>query len=200
MLQGNGWWIKIPSLLLSEFRGLEMLIKVGSKNPTKVDAVREVMKDYFPDAEVRGVEVDSGVGCQPKSMRQTIQGADRRAYLAFKDCDFSIGLESGMVEASGKTKTGYLNVLFCSIYDGVDFYIGMSSGFEIPQGAIETVIRDDSMDISDALYFAGYTTERRIGYGKGFIHILTKGRVCRQDLVIQAVQMAMLQIENKHWY
>jgi len=176
-----------------------MIINVGSKNPTKVGAVEEVMKDYFPDAVVQGIEVDSGVSCQPKSIGETMHGADRRARLAFQDCNLSIGLESGMIRAA-RTKTGYLITLFCSIFDGQGFYVGMSSGFEVPQDVIDMVLKDHTIDISDALHLAKYTEEKRIGYGKGFIHVLTKGRVSRQDLVVQAVQMAMLQIENKHWY
>ena len=181
-----------------------MIIKTGSENPTKVEALKEVMKDYFPDSTVIGiaVAVPRIVGCQPKSMSDTLCGADYRAKQAFESggCDLGIGLESGMIGCSKFTKSGYLNALFCSIFDGKNFHIGMSSAFEMPKDTIEIVLEDPTIDLSEALFRAEYTKEERIGYGKGFIHVLTKGRVTRQDFVIQAVQMAMIHLENSEWY
>lgn len=73
-----------------------MKIVVGSKNQVKVDAVKEIIQDYphLKDAEIIIVEVGSGVGEQPKSLEETVSGAINRSKNAYKDCDYSFGLES----------------------------------------------------------------------------------------------------------
>lgn len=73
-----------------------MKIVVGSKNQVKVDAVKEIIQDYphLKDAEIIIVEVGSGVGEQPKSLEETVSGAMNRSKNAYKDCDYSFGLES----------------------------------------------------------------------------------------------------------
>ncbi len=82
-----------------------MKILVGSKNNVKVDAVREMIADYphLKDAEILGVETVSGVSNQPKSLEETVKGAINRAKSVFTDCDYSFGIESGLM-AVPKTK------------------------------------------------------------------------------------------------
>ena len=48
-----------------------MKVIVGSKNPVKVGAVEEVFRRYWPDCEVVGIEVESGVSAQPMSEKET---------------------------------------------------------------------------------------------------------------------------------
>jgi len=76
-----------------------MKIVVGSTNPSKIAAVREVFSTYasFEDAEIIGVNAASEVSDQPKTSAETIQGAINRANNAYNHakCDYSIGLESG---------------------------------------------------------------------------------------------------------
>ncbi|KKT79065.1 MAG: putative non-canonical purine NTP phosphatase [Candidatus Giovannonibacteria bacterium GW2011_GWC2_44_8] len=88
-----------------------MKVNVGSKNETKVRAVKEALSEFpeFSKAEIVSVEVDPGVHKQPKNMEQTVQGAMNRAEKAFKDCDLSVGLESGLIEVP-KTKSGYMDI------------------------------------------------------------------------------------------
>lgn len=49
---------------------------------------------------------------QPKSLKETISGAMNRSRNAFSDCQFSFGLESGLM-AVPFTKTGYMDVCVC---------------------------------------------------------------------------------------
>jgi len=99
-----------------------MKIKVGTKNKAKLDAVVEILKDYshLKNAEVEGVEVSSGVANQPKSLEETINGAVNRAKKSFKKCDYSIGLESGLMHVP-QTKSGYMDVCVCAIYDRKEY-------------------------------------------------------------------------------
>ena len=79
-----------------------MLIKVGTGNKVKVQAVRDVLKEYpsviSPDFWTRLARVQSGVEEQPLSLEETSQGAYNRAKAAFVDCDLSVGIESGLMD------------------------------------------------------------------------------------------------------
>ncbi len=79
-----------------------MKVIVGSKNPVKVGAVREAFWQYYPECEVLGVEVDSGIAEQPMSEEETVQGATNRARAALKQGgDYGVGLEGGVTEIEG---------------------------------------------------------------------------------------------------
>ena len=75
-----------------------MRINVGSKNPVKLAAIRDVMEARFPGADFAPVAVDSGVPDQPVGLEQTLGGAMNRARAAFAlSCDLAVALESGLV-------------------------------------------------------------------------------------------------------
>ena len=108
-------------------------INIGTKNPQKIDAVKEVLIEYpdFKDSKINGIAADSKVSEQPKSMDETITGAINRAKNCFLNCDYSIGLESGLMKVP-YTKTGYMDFTACAIYDGNKIHLGFSSAFEYP--------------------------------------------------------------------
>lgn len=77
-----------------------MRVAVGSRNPVKVEAVRQAFERVWPEQawEVQGVEVPSGVSNQPMSDEESIRGAHNRASGAISalDADYGVGLEGGM--------------------------------------------------------------------------------------------------------
>jgi radical SAM protein with 4Fe4S-binding SPASM domain len=81
-----------------------MNIKIASQNPVKVEALKEILLDYnhLQDAKVESVDVSSGVSDQPKSLEETISGAKNRAKTAYIDCDYSFGIESGLMAVLGE--------------------------------------------------------------------------------------------------
>jgi len=175
-----------------------MKILVGSQNNVKIDAVKETISDYesLSSTEVLGIEVDSGVSEQPKSLNETVQGAINRAKNAFQGCEYSIGIEDGLMRVAN-TKTGHMNVCVCAIYDGQDYYIGLSSAFEYPPKVIDIVFKDN-LDINQAFYKTGLTKNPKIGSAEGAISILTKGKLTRKENIKQAITMALIHI-LKHY-
>ncbi|MDI9437505.1 MAG: inosine/xanthosine triphosphatase, partial [Euryarchaeota archaeon] len=117
-----------------------MKIKVGTHNPLKVRATRNVMEKIYTNVDVEGIEVDSGVGDQPIGLDETIQGAVNRARNAFLDADLSVGIESGLL-AAPHSITGYLDLQWCAIYDGERITLGVSAGFEYPPVVVEEVLK-----------------------------------------------------------
>lgn len=136
-----------------------------------------------------------------ESLEETILGAKNRAKNAFGLCDpcsFSIGIESGLCKAVG-TRSGFLHVCACCIYDGVHNYTGLSTGFEIPPLILDLMI-SQKMDLSQASFLCGITNNLNIGAAEGLIGILTKGRMDRKEYTKQCVITAFIQLENNHWY
>lgn len=174
-----------------------MKIIVGSKNPSKIEAVKEIILEY-PDlagAEVSFSEADSGVSEQPLTLDETIQGAKNRAQAAYVGCEYSVGLESGLMPVAG-TKTGYFDVCVCSIYDGRNYYVGLSSAWEFPNPKIVDYIIKDGLNMTEAVYKAGWTKNKQIGYAEGAIGILTKGRLTRKEYTKQALRTALIHLEK----
>ncbi len=177
-----------------------MRINIGSKNPTKIAALKETIAayDFLAGAEITTHEAQSGVSPQPKSMEETITGATNRAKAAFADCAYSIGIESGLMHVP-QAKSGYMDFCACIIYDGKESYLGLSCAFEFPF-EITRLIHEQGLDASEASFKAGLTEHKNVGSLEGAIGVLTKGRVSRKEYTKQAIQMALIQIENPSFY
>jgi len=173
-----------------------MRINIGSKNQVKVNAVKETIRDYgfLSEAEVFSIEVSSEVHKQPKSIDETVEGAMNRAKSAFQNCKYSFGIESGLIKVPN-TKTGYMDVCVCAIYDGKDYHLGLSSSFEYPTKVTKLVLSEE-LDIDEAFYKAGLTRDKRIGRSEGVIGYLTKDRLKRKEYIKQAITTALIHLEN----
>ncbi len=173
-----------------------MNIGVGSKNRTKVEAVETVLKDYaqLKDAAVSGVAVTVEEFGHPKNLQETVDGAIGRAKQAFVGNDLGFGIEGGLMEVPG-TKSGFLEVAVCAIYDGGKTHLGFSPAFEWPKKAIEGIL-NDGLDGSQAMRAAGLTDEDKIGESGGVIRMLTDGRMDRTAFNALAIRMALIHVEH----
>ncbi len=180
-----------------------MLIAVGTTNRAKVEAVQELILDYpnLASAEIVSVPVSSEISDQPLTLAETIQGAKNRARNAFTECgncQYGIGIESGLIEAPG-TQTGYMNISACCIYDGTDSFIGLSTAFEIPPHVLEYVLKE-KCNLSQACLRSGISQNSHIGSEEGLIGILTDGRVDRKKYTKECLATALIQVENAALY
>lgn len=177
-----------------------MNIGVGSKNQTKVRAVEEALKDYplFANASVAGVAVSIEEFGHPKSMEETIAGAIDRAKQAQAGRDYGFGIEGGLIEVP-YSKTGYMEVAACAIYDGNEVHLGLSPACEWPKEVIGKIVHE-GLDGSQAMKVAGVTAEEKLGESRGFIDIVTKGRMDRTAFNKAAIMMALVHLENPELY
>ena len=173
-----------------------MKINVASHNRVKIEAVKEILQDYphLAGARVDSIKAVSEVDNQPRSLEETMQGAMNRAKNAFNDCDYSIGLESGMMRVP-MSKTGYMDVCVCAIYDGKEFYFGLSSAWEFPKKEVSDLIINKGFNMSQAINHAGLTKNPDIGSEEGAIGILTKGRLDRKEYTKQALRTALIHLD-----
>ncbi len=172
-----------------------MKINIGSTNKAKIEALQEILQEYphLKNATVNTMDISSGVADQPKSLEETMEGAMNRAKNAFEDCDFSFGIESGLMVVP-KTKTGYMDVCVCSIYNGDEYYFGLSSAWEAPKKVTEHIM--NGMNMNDAAVLAGLTTNANIGAAEGLIGIMTKGRLTRKSYTKEAIRTALIHLEE----
>ncbi len=175
-----------------------MKIAIGTENPSKIGALTEVLREYplFADSEVVGCAVPSGVIDQPMTLDETMLGAENRARRCYTaDCRFSVGIESGFLEAA-RARGGLMEVTICAIYDGENLYHGFSSCFNCPED-IMAYLRQGK-NLNDAAFLAGYTTNPTIGKsGDGVISVLTRGRVTRKEYTKQALRMALIHLDHQ---
>ncbi|MBS3061499.1 MAG: inosine/xanthosine triphosphatase [Candidatus Diapherotrites archaeon] len=177
-----------------------MKIVVASKNPVKLLAVTDLIPEYplLADASFELRPVSSDVSEQPLSLEEILKGAIARAKNAFSDCDLSFGIESGLM-AVPYTKTGFLEVTVCVIFDGKEAHIGCSSAFEVPIKVMDRVLHQ-KMELAKAVKDAGLTKSDSLGKEEGIIGILTRNRVTRKDYTQQAIRMALIHLENAELY
>ncbi len=176
-----------------------MNIIIGSKNPEKVGAVREAIQEFISPTslEIEEIGVQSGVSAQPKTLDETIQGAIARALAAYESSpgyDLAFGIESGLIFLQQKKR--YLEQAVCAVYDGKEFYFGLSPGFELPQD-ISEIIEREGVEIDVAVRRTGMSENPRIGYSEGIIGILSEGKITRKDQMKQSVLMALLYLPKK---
>ncbi len=177
-----------------------MRILVGTRNQTKIQAVVLALSqsEKFKDAEVSGIEIHHDEFGHPATLLATIEGAKDRALKAFIDCDYSIGIEGGLMEVP-ETKSGYMQVEACVIYDGVNFHMGLSPAYEWPKVVLD-MIMNQGLDGSQALKQAGLTDQEKIGTAGGGISILTNGGMDRTEYNRLSVVMALVHLENPEHY
>lgn len=175
-----------------------MKIIVGSKNPNKVDAVKDVFIERFPDDSIEVIlkDVPSDIPEQPLSLDITITGAINRAKNAFENgCDMSIGIEGGLIPVP-QSHSGYMQCEACILYDGEHIYLGLSGAFNIPKDIIKS-ITEEGMHLSDAFRHHGYTKDDYIGYREGAIGVLSKGMIDRKKFTEHAIQMSLVHYISK---
>lgn len=176
-----------------------MKVNVGSENPTKVGAVKNVLgkSAKFKHAKVTSLKVDIEEFGHPKSLEETIDGAITRAKQAYKDCDLSIGIEGGLIRVP-RSKTNYMENTVCAIYDGQQIHLGLGPGFEWPQQVIDLLFA--GRDGSQAFKELGITDHPKLGTAGGAIEILSNGLATRTDLNEVAVTMALVHLEHPEHY
>ena len=170
-----------------------MKVIVGSKNPVKVGAVDQSFKKYWPECEVVGVEVSSGVGAQPMSELETMSGAKNRAKQCREEAEYGVGIEGGVCQVGQKM----FECAWVAIVDknGKE---GLAGGlyFELPEKIAEKIKGGGELGpLMDQ--FSGQTNVKQ---GSGAIGIFTKGQLDRKQAYVQIVLSALIKFVSPEWY
>ncbi|WP_324716634.1 inosine/xanthosine triphosphatase [Carboxydochorda subterranea] len=164
-------------------------VAVGSTNPAKVEAVRQVLRELFGErVALVGVDVPSGVSPQPLSWDETLRGARGRAEGALREvpeATWGVGVEGGVhLEPDGR---GWL-VTIAAVADRRG-RISHGEGLRLllPDRMVEALRSGQELArVVDAHFPGG---DARVE--PGAVGYLTRGLITRTQLVRVAVVAAL---------
>lgn len=145
-----------------------MIVRVGTANPMKVAAARKAFAKFFRKVKVLGVEVGSSVSAQPISFGEIVRGARERARRAFRDCDYSVGIEAGVFKVGPVSPRPFQITMAC-VFDGRREALGSGPFFELPPSMLKQIVQADT----------------------GSVGVVTKGKVTREAVTRDAIVMAL---------
>lgn len=176
-----------------------MKVGVGTDNPVKLQAVKNIFTIFYPNAQFLMVPVESGVSKQPIGDLEIINGAINRAkgILEKSDCDLGVGIESGLV------KLPLLHGKFglrqwCAIIDregGIT--LGAGGIFEAPDKIIKRVfnLNEEVGEATDKIFGTKESKKKQ-----GLIGFLTENVMDRTKLTENAVILALVPRINENLY
>jgi inosine/xanthosine triphosphatase len=202
------------------------LIAVGSTRGPKLDAVHDALKlcaaqlNLHAQFEVRGFDVDSGVGHTPLSSAESMRGARQRTealiQMASANGDnvqhdglqYFVGLEGGLevmecnesLESTGEDidsggnggRRVFLESWAC-VSDGARGHFGHSGGIELPPALVHEVL-DEGVELAAAIdKFAGMAGIRD---NQGAWGVLSNNLITRREAFRVALVAAFAPFYN----
>ncbi|WP_162055854.1 inosine/xanthosine triphosphatase [Pontibacter pamirensis] len=172
-------------------------IVVASANPVKINAALGGLQRMFPDVEFKAVPVSvpSGVGDQPMTDAETLEGAINRvqnACEANQNADFWIGIEGGVASIGGELAAFAWVVVRSKELLGK----ARSGAFFLPRAVTELVEQGIELGTADDMVF-NHSNSKQKG---GAIGILTDNVLDRKELYEQAVVLALVPFRNEQLY
>jgi inosine/xanthosine triphosphatase len=163
-----------------------MNVTIGTTNNTKINAVKAV----FPEKEVMGIKVSSGVAAQPFSDEETRQGAINRA----KNCveqypsTMGVGLEGGVMFVGDQL---FLCNWGALVTAGNASYTASGARILLPREIADQLHHGAELgDVMDR-----YAKKKEVRHNEGAIGIFTKDRVSRQSMFEHVVLLLKGQME-----
>lgn len=172
-----------------------MKVAVGSGNPTKIRAVERVMKTFWPDAEVVGVSVPSGVSDQPSSEDEAVEGALNRARASIEAMGVDMGV--GIEGYTSDTKHGmFLSPIVVVVDSQGRKGVGHGGRFLLPEGVAAEVRKGRELGPVMDEFIGEHNVKQR----QGAVGVFTKGRISRTELSENAVILALVRFLNPEHY
>jgi len=172
-----------------------MKIAIGSTNPVKIKAVKQVLRPLYPQAKFVNLKIDSQVKPQPLSIKETQLGALNRAKTSLKQAqaDMAVGLEGGVFEINQQM----YNFAWAAIVDKINqtsFAGGMC--FPIPPSITKQIKQGGELGpLMDKL--TGKTDIRKKG---GAVAVFTDNLTTRQEEYMSLVKMALAKFRRPDLY
>lgn len=165
-----------------------MRVAVGSKNPAKINAVKEAFKEY--QYEIISVDAESGVSEQPMSDEETIKGAVNRAIQAAElgDAEIGIGLEGGVQQ------TPY-GLMLCNwgalAAKGMEPIIAGGARLPLPDEIAQQLLMGAELGpVMDE-----YAKKQNVRKNEGAVGIFTNGQINRSEMFTHVMKLLVGQYE-----
>lgn len=169
-----------------------MNIKIGSKNAAKCAAANTAVQSYWPEENVEGIDVDSGVSDMPANEAETMEGAVNRAKACVAaGADIGLGVESGMRETSyGLTMMAWA----AAVTAGGDIHMASAGDIPLPE-PWQDALRNGA-EIRPLMLETGLPYD----YTTGAVGFLTKNVLTRDASLANALRAALAPIANADVY
>lgn len=158
-----------------------MKLFVGSKNPAKIKAVKEVFSENY---SIESCNAPSGVSNQPMTDEETKIGAVNRAITSAKTPGASagIGLEGGVMRIGERLYICNWGAL--ATEDGKVYTAG---GARIPLPVSIEDMLTEGIELGDVI--DKWTNRKGIRNREGAVGILTNGLITRDEMFIHINKM-----------
>ena len=167
----------------------------GTTNPAKLAAVKGGLHRVWPNAQVTGVNVPSGVRDQPLTDEEAILGATNRARyaLAGQAADLGVGVEGNTVEIEGQMfSTAWVVIVDRAGQRG----LGSSGRFLLPESVAQAIRQGGEL----GPLMDHFTGEQNTKHKQGAVGILTNGLINRTAALETAVIFALTRFLNPEYY
>lgn len=171
----------------------ELKIIIGSKNPTKINAVSSAFKKVFSGVVFCFIKerAPSGVSNQPMTEKETKRGCGNRLkYLEKKKKgDFYVSIEGGVCYLEKKLYA------FAWVYIKSKGFLSKSktSVFLLPEKIKNLIEKGEELGKADDLVFKRVNSKKK----DGAVGILTKGLITRESYYEEAVVLGLIPFINK---
>ncbi|MBM7572828.1 DUF84 family protein [Aquibacillus albus] len=165
-----------------------MKIFIGSKNPTKIQAVANV----FPKYQIEDADVPSNVSSQPFSDKETLEGAINRAKAcaSMEKNTIGIGLEGGVAEMD-------MGLFLCNwgaLVDGNgNLFVASGARILLPDEITEELKK--GVELGQVM--DDYTKKQNVRKKEGAIGIFTNELVKREEMFTHVIKLLKGQSDYK---
>ncbi len=194
---------------MSKRLSIPKIIAIGSKNPTKINAVKTVISELgFEKIEIVSKEVNSLVSLQPRSDEETRQGAINRATAALDSipkAEWGVGIEGGVREIKyfyrKNLTTEIIETAWCAIIDRKgNIALGGGAEFQLPPIITAQIKKGKELGpTADELL-----GRKEIRKEEGVIGVFSNNFLTRQVIYEQLVRLALVKIidlsQHKNWW
>lgn len=172
-------------------------VVIASKNPVKINAVKEGFEKMFPadEFEYAGVSVSSGVRDQPLTNDETFQGAFTRASNAHMEltyADYWVGIEGG-VQRVGDEMEAFAWIVIKSAGQCGKSRTGT---FFLPKEVVALITEGKELGEADDIVFKRHNSKQE----NGAVGILTDNTIDRTTYYLESVILALIPFKNKELY
>ena len=175
-------------------------VAVGSMNPVKIRAARNVFRRFYREVEILPFDAQRGVRLQPLGFEETVKGAMEVARMALRqggEVSFGVGIEAGLIPLP-YSSTWYGDQQFAAIIDRRGtITVGGGPVFEYPPAVTEQVLTE-KVEVGVAM--ERLTGIENLGRRQGVIGYLSHKILNRAKLTEQAILMAVIPRLNAELY
>ncbi|NRB61644.1 MAG: inosine/xanthosine triphosphatase [Saprospiraceae bacterium] len=172
-------------------------IVIGSRNPVKIEAVRQGFSRVFPARTFwfEGVAVPSGVPDQPMNDEDTRRGALNRAIACrqlFPTGNFYVGLEGGVEEKNGDIWAFAWMAIITDQKQGE----ARTSSFKLPPKIAELIRSGMELGDADDQVFGTHNSKQK----GGAVGLLTHQLIDRTAYYREAIILALIPFVQPEFY